>query len=146
MKIDKFNRPQERIRSKKSGKSISVKPSPFSEILEQEAAVQTMDLDLALEQIDEVGRRLRQTPSYRELHAYKEAIRSFLAIAIEKMYRVEAKRFVDLSGRRRIYFLVDCVDKKLEELTDLVLRSQIPAIEVARRLDEIRGLLLDINT
>ena len=104
MKIDKFNRPQQRIHSSKSGKSVSVKHSPFLEILEQEETIQTIDLDLALEQIDEIGRRLRQNPSYRELRAYKEAIRSFLSAAIERMYRVEAKRFVDLTGRRRIYF------------------------------------------
>lgn len=146
MKVDKYNRPHERIRSRKSGKGVSVKHSPFLEILEQEKVIQTIDLDKALELIDEIGRELRQRPSYRELRAYKDAIRSFLSLAIEKMYRVETKRFVDLSGRRRVYFLVDCVDEKLEELTQLILESQVPTIELTRRLDEIRGLLLDINT
>ena len=40
--------------------------------------------------------------------------------------------------------MVRTVDDKLEELTRLFLRNQLSGLELVSRLDEIRGMLLDL--
>ena len=69
-------------------------------------------------------------------------MRAFLKEAISTAYTVAERRFVDRYGRRRLFLLVAKVDEQLEELTRMVLHQQHAALNLAAKLDEIRGLLL----
>ncbi len=144
MKINKPNGPKERSITKRGPlSSVSVKHSLFLETLQQQDKPQ-IDLDIVLEQIEQYAHQFRQQATFENLRLYKKVIRAFLSTMVNEIYHVKEKSFIDRYGRRRVFTRVEQIDQKLEELTRLVLSKQLPTIDLAKRIDEIRGLLLDI--
>lgn len=78
------------------------------------------------------------------LKSYKAAVRSFLKQVLNATYEVSERRFIDRVGRRRLFIIVDRIDEQLEQLTQMVIDKQDTTLDLASKLDEIRGLLLDI--
>ena len=113
------------------------------ELLESER-FDEIDLQRALEQVDEYARRFKDSPIYYNLVKYKEIVRGVLKTLIKNSYTVDEHSFHDHRGRRRLFMLVRSVDEKLEELTRLFLRDQLSGLELVSRLDEIRGMLFDL--
>ncbi len=145
MKINSRRRRDKFLGTKGSDSKISVKHSPFVDALQRFTNVEE-DLDYALEDINGLGRRLREKPTFINLKNYKGAVRAFLQLMIKQGYGIEERRFVDQFGRRRIYLLIAKIDARIEELTSLILNKQASNLELASKLDEIRGLLLDIKS
>ncbi len=146
MKIDKSRRTKDKfVKTDKGKHKIAVKHSPFIDTLQLYDNIE-QGLDYVLEDIDQLGHLLREKPTFANLQNYKSAVRSFLQTAVTHIYGVEERRFVDQRGRRRIYLLVAKIDDQLEQLTRLILSKQASNLDLASRLDEIRGLLLDIKS
>lgn len=144
MKIGKFPRSRDRLSTKQAKRQrVSLRHSSFLDNL-QELTVDPANLDIALEAIEEYAKRLRQSPTFSNLRQYKQAIRSFLKSIVTQVYSVRQRTFYERSGQRRVYLLVEQVDQQLEELTQTFLKGQVSSIDLARRLDEIRGMLLDL--
>jgi len=142
MKIGEKRTREKFIKREKPGRrQVQVIHGPFLTTLQEKQAVE-IDLDSALEVIDELGRKLRSQPTLANLKDYKAAVRSFLKQAIGGTYEVSERRFIDRLGRRRLYVIVAKVDERLDELTRLVLDRQDSTLDLASKLDEIRGLLL----
>lgn len=118
----------------------------FSEVLETEK-VETRDIDLAtaLEEVDEYARRLKESPVMENLLRYKRRVRAILRFLVQQSYDVQENTVYDLFGRRRLLVLVESIDQKLEELTWDFLNKQSSSLDLVSRLDEIRGLLLDLH-
>jgi len=118
----------------------------FSEVLETEK-VETRDIDLAtaLEEVDEYARRLKESPVMENLLRYKRRVRAILRFLVQQSYDVQENTVYDLYGRRRLLVLVESIDQKLEELTWDFLNKQSSSLDLVSRLDEIRGLLLDLH-
>ena len=53
---------------------------------------------------------------------------------------------LDRRGRHRVYSLVKKVDKELDELTKDFLDIEGNRIKILQRLDDIKGMLLDVLT
>ena len=51
---------------------------------------------------------------------------------------------MDRRGRHRLYATVKKVNEKLEELTKEVLSSERDHLKILGRIEDIRGLILDI--
>ncbi|HKM17926.1 MAG: YaaR family protein [Firmicutes bacterium] len=117
--------------------------SPFYTTLQEKTAA-SIDLDAALETIDLLGKKLRGQPTLANLKSYKAAVRSFLKQVLNATYEVSERRFIDRVGRRRLFIIVDRIDEQLEQLTQMVIDKQDTTLDLASKLDEIRGLLLDI--
>ncbi|NLM68732.1 MAG: YaaR family protein [Firmicutes bacterium] len=146
MKIGEKRTRDQFVKGRKNNhQQLSVVHSPFLNTLQEKSEPQ-VDLNTALENIDKLGKQLRDKPTIVNLKNYKAAVRAFLKEAISTAYTVAERRFVDRYGRRRLFLLVAKVDEQLEELTRMVLHQQHAALNLAAKLDEIRGLLLDINS
>lgn len=143
MRVSKSGSRREPLISKK-GKSrdASVEPA-FAKIL-QEERVEQLDLAQALEEIDDYAKRLRRNPIMENLLRYKGKVRALLRFLVKQSYVVQESIFYDPHGRRRLLMLVKTIDEKLEELTRGFLSEQDDHLELLGRLDEIRGLLLDL--
>lgn len=128
---------------KPNRRQVQVIHSSFFDTLQEKQHV-SVDLDSALEAIDQLGKKLRDQPSAANLKDYKAAVRTFLQQVINAAYEVSERRFIDRFGRRRLFVVVAKIDERLEELTRLVLDKQDSTLDLAAKLDEIRGLLLDI--
>ena len=103
----------------------------------------TSKLDELLELIDEQGEKLSKHRTFDELVRYKKMIGNFVEEAVNKMYHLN-EDYSTVKGK--LYSLVETVDESLEELTEMVLSEQESQMEILDKLDEIRGLLVDLYT
>lgn len=99
------------------------------------------ELKEMLKGIKSKGSRLVISKCYADVRAYKKAIREYLESVLGYMYSVKK----DISFWQTQYFVtVDTIDKKLEELTNMILEEEHENLNVAGTIDEITGLILDI--
>ena len=94
-----------------------------------------------IEDIQKKGSRLVITKTYGDVLAYKKNIKEYLESILK--YRYDTKK--DISFWQTQYFVtVDTIDKKLEELTESLLKGEMENLNIAASIDEIQGLIVDI--
>ncbi len=79
-----------------------------------------------------------------EIVKYKKLVREFLDVATKNSHRFSKQNFLDRRGRHRVYGIVKKVDRELEALTKDFLDEEVDRINIIKRLDDIRGMLLDV--
>ncbi|HLT57992.1 MAG: YaaR family protein [Limnochordales bacterium] len=121
-----------------------VRAAAFQDELRMRQAEQEAAADRAIKDVDAAAARLRAELTLEALREYKEALRQAVAAALRRMYAVHTETGFARGGRRRLLYVVRTIDAKLEELTRLMLSQQRDNLALAARLDEIRGLLLDL--
>ena len=99
-----------------------------------------------LERIDMQSQRLSERVDIGELKRYRTLVKEFLDISLKNSSQFHKEHTLDSKGRHRIFAIVKKIDTELENLASEVLRQQKGNINILAKLDEIRGLLLDIIT
>jgi uncharacterized protein len=97
-----------------------------------------------VEKISEQGRKLAGKVDIRELKIYKKLISDFLDEAVSNSHEFFKRNMLDRRGRHKVYAIVKKVNEELEGLTKDVLSAEKDNIRVLQRLDDIRGMILDI--
>lgn len=97
-----------------------------------------------LDKITAQGKRLGEVPTYSELKAYRELVRSFLSETVSRAYTLESQAGWDRHGRQKIYTTVKKIDAELAGLTEDVRFGQERQLQIMNRLDAIRGMLVDL--
>ena len=96
--------------------------------------------------VDESAAALVAQPNQLTLDSYKEAVAHLLAFIIDKSVTIERvqslKRGKD--GKPKEYVRVEIVNEKLAELAKDVMGAQKPMLDLVHRMDEIRGILVDL--
>jgi len=105
---------------------------------------QQEDLQRLIQEVDRCGAKLSKSCTLIDLRDYKRAVKNFLKETLGKSYSAENKTGRDRMGRHRIYLLVKKVEESLEELSQEVLSKQKDQLAILKKIDEIRGLLVDI--
>lgn len=122
-------------------KSVTVKrdfSQSFNSQMEKKSEQQLKEM---FDNIKKKGNRLAITKCYADVKAYKKMIKDYLESVLNYMYRVKK----DISFWQTQYFItVDTIDKKLEELTQMLVNEQKENLGVAATIDDIAGLLVDI--
>jgi len=104
----------------------------FSSARHQKSEQQLKEM---MDDIKKKGNRLTITKCFADVKAYKNLIKEYLDSVLKHMYEVKK----DISFWQTQYFItVDTVDKKLEELTNLLLSQEKGNLDVANTIDEIR--------
>lgn len=94
-----------------------------------------------IERIKKGGNKLIITKSYADVRAYKRLIKEYLDNILPYIYSTKK----DISFWQTQYFItVDTIDEKLESITELMLGEEKDVLDVAKTIDEIQGLILDI--
>lgn len=133
------------IRENAQTKAVDTKHSAFFDTLQEYGERDRREgLDNLLEMIDEAAKKLLSDRSLGNLRLYRETVQSFMKEAVSASYRVRGEHRWDFRGNRRALYLVEKVNQELEELAAIVLKKQEDAIEVMAKMDEIRGLLVDL--
>ncbi len=101
-------------------------------------------LERLLEKIDKQADRLSKNITIKEVLSYKALISEFLKESVDSMVRFKKSNFLDSRGRHRVYGIIERVDEELEGLTKDVLSKEKDNIKILKRLDDIRGLILDV--
>lgn len=124
-----------------------VKGQPFAEKLfgnllaEIRGTIDTLQI-----RVDETAAALVAHPNQVTIDTYKEAVSHLLAYLLDQSVKIEdalsLKRGKD--GERKVFKRVEVVNAKLAELSREVMKQQKPMLDLVHRLDEIRGLLVDL--
>ena len=96
----------------------------------------------ALERLSARGVELVNNPGRSTLEDYRSAVRNFLELAMQDALRVRAESQGVFS--RKVFATITRVDINLAELTDEVISAQCSVIRLAKIVDEIKGLLIDL--
>ena len=124
---------------------VNVKHTPFLEhLISSDESMTSSGLDEELRSIDEQAQRLLEKPVAEEVVRYKELVRAFMKSVLSAAYGVRERLSSDYRLKQKVYITVEEIDKKLAQLTREFLQGQVAALDLVARLDEIRGLLLDL--
>jgi uncharacterized protein YaaR (DUF327 family) len=103
-------------------------------------------------ELDQQSRRFLQKPVVEELVKYRTLVKKFLDKTVHGALVCEKKEGRTIRNRQTGNMqslpptkLVKIIDEKLNELSLLIINQQAKAINLAARLSEIRGLLLDLR-
>ncbi len=122
----------------------SIHQGKFSQILKTAGEQPAAGWDQLLSQVDEAAKKMLTQPSMETLRSYRAAVRDFLKEAIPGSYRMKGESRWDRRGNRRLFCVVQKINQKLEELTAAVLQKNAKPMELMAKVDEIRGLLVDL--
>jgi|SRR5690606_33667393 len=117
----------------------------FKQILKNAGQQEAASWDQLLGRVDEAGKRLLKQPSMETLRSYRSAVRGFLKEALRGSYQMKGESRWDRRGNRRVFSVVQRLNQALEELTTAVLEKNAEPMTMMAKIDEIRGLLIDLD-
>jgi len=97
-----------------------------------------------LDEVHNAGDALSKRPFPPEIAAYREAVRDFVHYVVEHGFDTEEQISGTSVLKRKKFTLVQVIDSKLEGMAAAILRGQINQLEILEKLDEIKGLLVDL--
>lgn len=101
-------------------------------------------LNSLIEQITEQGNRIAKHMDISDMRKYRQNIKEFINEVITNSHKFSRENFLDRHGRHRVYGIVKLVDKNLDELAQELIQEEKNNINILGKVDEIRGLLLDM--
>lgn len=139
-------------RRRLEGKRSVSSPGPFSSLVseartsESDRIFTEEELAQMLERVWEEGALLVQKPTVDRLTRYKEAITAFVQAIVQMSYGTRTSQgILRKNGDRAVYTLVTVIDEKLDGLGRAILQGQKDPLEILRRTDELRGLLISLR-
>ena len=99
-----------------------------------------------MDEITEQGKKLSEHMDIRDMKKYRSLVKDFMNEVVNRSHKFSRENFLDCRGRHRVYGLVKLVDKNLDELAGELVKEEKDHIAILGKVDEIRGLLLDIST
>jgi uncharacterized protein YaaR (DUF327 family) len=103
-------------------------------------------LNIMMEDIVQQGKKLTKHMDVRDMKHYRELIKEFMNEVVNRSHKFSRENFLDKRGRHRVYGIIKLVDKNLDELAAQLIADEKDSMAILSKIDEIRGLLLDILT
>lgn len=101
-------------------------------------------LNLMMEEIVMQGDKIVKRMDVRDMKRYRTLIKEFMNEIVNRSHKFSRENFLDRRGRHRVYGIIRLVDEKLDELAQELVKEECDKIAILAKVDEIRGLLLDI--
>ena len=99
-----------------------------------------------LEEIVMEGKQISKRMDVKDMRKYRTLIKGFMNEVVNRSHKFSRENFLDRRGRHRVYGIIRLVDEKLDELAQELVKDEKDHIAILSKVDEIRGLLLDIFT
>lgn len=103
-------------------------------------------LNSLMKDIDEQGKRIAEHMDIRDMKKYRSTVKEFLNEVVSRSHEFSRENFLDRRGRHRVYGIIKQVDDNLDALASELIKEEKDHLEILGRIDDIRGLLLDITT
>ena len=103
-------------------------------------------LSAMMEEITMQGKKLSKRMDIRDMKHYRRLIKEFMNEIVNRSHKFSRENFLDRRGRHRVYGMIKRVDAVLDELAGELLKDEKDALTILGKVDEIRGMLLDIIT
>ena len=113
----------------------------LTELTEEMYAARLRELK---DKIDEQGKKLSDKVDMKEFEKFRKLIREFLDEIVSNGYTFTKEDAYASRGRHRYIATVKIVDEKLDALGKEVMQEHADTIEILSKIDDIRGLLLDL--
>jgi uncharacterized protein YaaR (DUF327 family) len=94
-----------------------------------------------LDDIDKLGKKLTSTRSVGDAKAYKLKIQEYLTLIVKNIYVLRREPGPFNYG---IHVRIEVINQKLDELTKNLIQEQKETIDLVNKIEEIRGLLVDV--
>ncbi|WFD10022.1 YaaR family protein [Tepidibacter hydrothermalis] len=131
--VNKVNKSKEIKRAEFKAKFENIKSDKVKEHL-------TELYDKISEQSDKIGEKLY----LKDLIQYKKLVKEFLNVAVNNSHSFSQQNFLDRRGRHRVYGIVKNVDRELSSLTKEFIGQEVDRLSVIKKLDGIKGMLVDV--
>jgi uncharacterized protein YaaR (DUF327 family) len=99
-----------------------------------------------MEQITEQGDKLSKHMDIGDMKRYRALVKDFMNEVVNRSHEFSRDNFLDRRGRHRVYGIIREVDKNLDELAEELLKEEKDNLAILGKIDDIRGLLIDIST
>lgn len=103
-------------------------------------------LSSLMKDIEEQGQRIAKHMDIKDMKKYRATIKEFMNEITTNSHEFSRENFLDRRGRHRVYGIIRQVDKNLDDLADELLKEEKDHLAILGKIDDIRGLLLDIST
>ena len=94
--------------------------------------------------IDDQGQQLVKKADIKELQKYRELVSEFIREMVSNSYAFEKENSYEARRRHKVFATVNKINAKLEELAQEMLSEQADNLAILNKVDDIRGLILDI--
>ena len=91
-----------------------------------------------MQEITEQGEKIAKHMDIKDMRKYRELVKGFLNEVVNRSHKFSRENFLDRRGRHRVYGIVKLVAGEL-------VKEEKNHLEIVGRIDDIRGLLLDIT-
>ena len=139
--MQKVNQTQQTTQTQQTGEDF--KFTLMSSI--EEAGLQER-LSAMMEEITMQGKKLGKHMDVRDMKHYRRLIKDFMNEIVNRSHKFSRENFLDRRGRHRVYGMIKRVDAVLDELAGELIKEEKDSLTILSKVDEIRGLLLDIIT
>lgn len=75
---------------------------------------------------------------------YRGQLKELLMEAIKNAYVLNSEYVTDINGRQRVFATISIIDTKLDDLAKDILHDNSDNLDYLSRVDEIRGLIMDM--
>ena len=103
-------------------------------------------LNFMMQEIIQHGNKLAKHMDIRDMKTYRQLIKEFMNEIVNRSHKFSRENFLDKRGRHRVYGMVKLIDKTLDDLATELIKDEKDHIAILSKIDEIRGLLLDVLT
>lgn len=94
-----------------------------------------------LEDIEKLGKKLTSTRSIGDARSYKLKIQEYLNFIVKNIYVLRREPGPFNNG---VHVRIEIINQKLDELTKHIIQEQQETLDIADKIEEIRGLLVDV--
>lgn len=103
-------------------------------------------LNSMMEEITVQGDKISKHMDIKDMKKYRKLVKGFLNEVVSRSHEFSRENFLDRRGRHRVYGIVRLVDKNLDDLAGELVKDEKDHLAIISKIDDIRGLLLDIST
>lgn len=103
-------------------------------------------LAVLLDDITKEGKKIAKHMDVRDMKYYRALIQEFMNEIVSRSHKFSRENFLDRRGRHRVYGMIKLVDENLDQLAAELIKEEKDHLLILSKIDEIRGLLLDILT
>lgn len=99
-----------------------------------------------MKEIEEQGSKIAKHMDIRDMKRYRNLVKEFMNEVASNSHAFSRENFLDRRGRHRVYGIVKEVDRSLDDLAQELLKEEKDNLAILNKIDDIRGMLLDIST
>ncbi len=141
-----------RVNNSEQTKSLSIAPQSttekreanFNNILSHTRQLESKELQLFLNKLEGQGKKLAESLSLQDLVEFKKMVKSFLKSTLGQSRNMQEETFWDYRGQPKVMARVTKINRALEQLGEQVLSSQAEPLKILAKIDEIKGLIVDL--